>query len=84
MREYDLPMVGSDEKILEQIGSRFGEVIEIDQSTMTGVSRSVQLKIMLKLDQPLKRGINIKIGKAPLCWILDTYERIPSFCYYCS
>lgn len=84
MRVYDLPMVGSDEKILKQIGSRFGEVVEIDHSTMAGVNRSVRLKIMLKLDQPLKRGTKIKIGKAPPCWIPVTYERIPSFCYYCG
>lgn len=84
MRIYDLPLMGKSEPILQQIGSRFGEVIEIDKTTMNGITRSVRLKIMLNLDKPLKRGTKVQIGKTAPCWIPATYERLPSFCYWCG
>lgn len=39
---------------------------------------------MLRLDKPMKRGTRVKIGNANPCWIPVTYERLPSFCYYCG
>lgn len=84
IRVYDLPMVGREEKVLKQIGARFGEVIDIDRETMNGISRSVRMKILLKLEHPLKRGTKIKIGNAESCWITVTYERLPYFCYSCG
>lgn len=84
IRIYDLPLMGRDEKVLRLIGSRFGEIIEIDGATITGINRSVRMKILLQLDKPLKRGTKIKVGNAAPCWIPVTYERLPSFCYYCG
>lgn len=81
---YDLLLMGRDEKILRLIGFRFGEVMEIDGNTTIGITRSVRMKILLQLEKPLKRGTKIKIGRSEPCWILVTYERLPSFCYFCG
>lgn len=59
MRIYDLPLAGKSETTLNQIGSLFREVIEIDKANMNWVTRSVRLKIMLNLDKTLKRETKI-------------------------
>lgn len=45
MRIYDLPGVGRDENTVKQIADRFGEVIELDKSTMNGFTRSIRVKV---------------------------------------
>lgn len=84
MRIYDLPMSGKEENTLKQIGVRFGKVMEVDKESMEGVSRSIQIRIILRLNNPMKQGTKIKIGKVEPCWLSVTYERLPSFCYYCG
>lgn len=84
IRIYDLPILGRESKVINQIGSRFGEVLEVDESTMMGLARSVRLKILLNLNKPMKRGTKIRIGSAEPCWLPATYERISSFCYWCG
>lgn len=56
IRIYDIPLRGRDEKVIRQIGSRFGEVEDIDANTINGISRSVRIKIRLDLNKPMKRG----------------------------
>lgn len=84
MRLYHLPYAGKNEETLKQIGSQFGEVIELDKNTIIGATKSIRLKIMLNLQKPLKRGTRVRIGKAEPCWIPATYERLSSFCYWCG
>lgn len=84
IRLYDVPLLARKEEILKQIGRRFGEVIEIDANTTTGITRSVRIRITLDLNKPLKRGTKICIGSGAPCWIPVTYERLPSFCYWCG
>lgn len=84
IRIYDLPFSGRNESTVRQIGGRFGEVIEIDNDTITGIARSVRVKILLKIDKPLKRGTKVMIGSGATTWLPITYERLPSFCYMCG
>lgn len=42
------------------------------------------MKVMLNLNNALKRDKKIKVGGAEPCWIPITYERISSFCYWCG
>lgn len=51
---------------------------------MSGVARSIRVKINLNLNNPLKKGTKIKIGSTNPMWIPVTYERLPSFCYWCG
>lgn len=84
MRLYDVPMRGRGEATIRQIGGRFGEVVEIDETTTNGIARSIRVKILLDLDKPLKRGTKVRVGIDEPCWIPVTYERLPSFCYWCG
>lgn len=84
IRLYDVPMMGRSEVCLKQIGSRFGEVVEIDTSTTDGLTKSVRIRVVLDLNKPIKRGTKIKIGTSTPCWIPATYERLSSFCYWCG
>lgn len=84
IRIYDLPFSGRDEETIRQIGERFGKVSEIDKDTITGVSRSIRIRVEIRIDKPLKRGTKIKIGNKPPTWLPITYERLPTFCYLCG
>lgn len=84
IRIYDVPMAGRNESALSQIGNRFGEVIEIDRSTLSGVARSIRMRISMDISKQLKRGTKLRIGTAEPCWLPVTYERLPSFCYWCG
>lgn len=84
VRLYDVPMRGRKTDTLHQIGQRLGKVLEMDDNTTTGIASSVRMKILLDLNNPLKRGVKIRIGTAEPCWIPVTYERLPSFCYWCG
>lgn len=76
IRLYDIPLRGREEGVLRQIGQHFGEVLELDRSTVGGLSRSVRMKIRMNLNNALKRGTKIRIGTSEPCWIPATYERI--------
>lgn len=84
IRLYDVPMRGRNESTLRQIGGRFGEIVEIDSTTMRGMTRSIRMKVLLDLEKPMKRGTRIRVGSGEPCWIPATYERLPSFCYMCG
>lgn len=84
IRVYDIPIMGRQKKSLQLIGNRFGEVLEIEDNKFNGLARSIRLKIILDLNKPLKRGTHIRMGNVELCWIPITYERLPSFCYWCG
>lgn len=84
IRIYDLPRIERDEAILNQIGGRFGDVLEIDKTTVAGITRSVRIKVRINLEKPIKRGKKIKIGTSNPIWLPVTYERLPSFCYWCG
>lgn len=84
IRVYDVPIIGRKETILTQIGNRFGEVLEIDSSTLDGLAKSIRIRVLLDLSKPIKRGTKIRIGKAEPYWIPVTYERLSSFCYWCG
>lgn len=84
IRLYDVPLQGRNEQVIRQIGSRVGEVEEVDHSTLRGISRSVRIKVNLDLNKALKKGTKIRMGGAEPCWIPIPYERLPSFCYWCG
>lgn len=84
IRLYDIPMMGREEGCLKQIGQRFGGFVELDNTTTTGLAHSIRMKVLLNLNNALKRGTKIKVGNAEPCWIPITYERISSFCYWCG
>lgn len=81
IRLYDIPIMGREEGYLKQIGQRVGSFLEFENTTTTGLARSVRIKDMLNLNNAYKWGTKIKVEGAEPCWIPITYERISSFCY---
>lgn len=63
IRIYDVPGAGRKEEVLQQIGGRFGEVIEIDKNSTSGVARSIQMD----LTKSIKRGTKLRIGSGETC-----------------
>lgn len=59
-------------------------MVDIDKESLKGISRSVRLRVTLDLKKPMKRGTKIKFGDSGPCWLPVTYERLPSFCYWCG
>lgn len=84
IRIYDMPLIARTERTIRLICERLGKVIEIDNSTMEGFSRSVRIRVLLNLNKPLRRGAKIAIPNAEHLWISFKYERLPSFCYICG
>lgn len=84
IRVYDLPLMGRNEKTLKMIAGRIGEFIDLDKDSSIGLTRSVRIKVNLPMEKAMKRGIKVKIGEAKPCWLPITYERLPSFCYWCG
>lgn len=81
---YDIPLKGRNQKTIKMIGKRFGEVKEIDESTLNGFTRAVRIRLSINLNEPLKKGTKIQLSNAKPCWVQIAYERLPIFCYWCG
>ncbi|KAH6760569.1 hypothetical protein C2S51_017518 [Perilla frutescens var. frutescens] len=84
VRIYDLPLAGRNPGMVQQIGNRIGKFVELDTSTISGMNRSVRIKILFNLDQPLKRGTKIQLDRDKPLWLPVKYERLQSYCYWCG
>ncbi|KAL8523785.1 hypothetical protein ACS0TY_013669 [Phlomoides rotata] len=81
---YDLPMVARNKNSISLIVGRIGELVEVDQTSLEGFSRSVRIKIKIDIQKPLKKGLTLDLGASKIVWIEFKYERLPSFCYICG
>lgn len=66
------------------IGSRLGEVLEVESST-GGVAwgRCLRVKVLLDVTRPLCRGSTISTGSIKTK-VLFRYEKLSDFCYFCG
>lgn len=83
---HNLPRVCFFKKYAIALGNSLGgfEAADCDEDgKMEGESLRVRIKI--DINEPLKRGTNIKIGtRGEMKWIPATYEKLPNFCYLCG
>ncbi|XP_073147853.1 uncharacterized protein [Henckelia pumila] len=79
---HNVPIAFLNRKILLKLGSRLGEIEEIDE----GSSGSFLDKFRVKIDisKPLKYYLRAGICDKEDIIILLTYERLPDFCYRCG
>lgn len=83
---HNVPQVCLCRKYAEAMGNTIGE-FEQFFSDGRGRSTSESLRVRVKIDvnEPIKRGTNIKIkSKADKTWIPVTYEKLSDFCYHCG
>ncbi|KAL8534199.1 hypothetical protein ACS0TY_010269 [Phlomoides rotata] len=56
VRIYDLSMVARNQNTIALISSKIGDLVEVDQMSLEGFSRSVHVKINIDLQRPLKKA----------------------------
>ncbi|KAL8542605.1 hypothetical protein ACS0TY_003476 [Phlomoides rotata] len=84
LRMYDLPTTARNPKHIKTIAGPFGEVLDIDSSSLNGVNWSVRVKIRLDTRKPLKQGMHLNQKNGRPMWIPIKYECLPSFCFICG
>ncbi|KAL8555033.1 hypothetical protein ACS0TY_003003 [Phlomoides rotata] len=84
LRIYELHMAARIQNIIALIAIKIGDLVEVDQMSLEGFSRSLHVKINIDLQRPLKKGLHIEMHESHKLWIEFKYERLPSFCYVCG
>lgn len=85
VRVYDLPLVGrSSETNARNIGNKVGTFMAVDKSDVVGINKSLRVRTMIDLREPLKKEITLKLRGGISQQFGVKYERLPLFCYYCG
>lgn len=79
-RIYDVPLIGRSQPVLKQLASKVGKLVEVDEESTNGLSRSIRIRAEIDLLKPLKKGLKMMVDGQNL-WLPIKYERLPSFCY---
>jgi hypothetical protein len=68
----------------EKLGASMGELVEVDiAGDGAGWGRSLRLRVVIDLSQPLERGRALKLGGKSF-WVSFRYENLPLFCFHCG
>ena len=82
---FNLPLKCMTKEIGRTIGSKLGEVMEVDVSD-SGVhwGRCLRVRVHIDVTKRLVRGKKITIEGGEGRWVQLKYERLPNFCYRCG
>ena len=82
---FNLPLNCRTKEIGLAIGTKLGEVLEIDVQE-SGVQWGTCLGVKVRLDvtKRLIRGKKIMVERGGSRWVNFKYERLPNFCYQCG
>ena len=82
---FNLPLKCMTKEIGRTIGSKLGEVMEVDVSD-SGVhwGRCLRVRVRIDVTKRLVRGKKITIEGGEGRWVQLKYERLPNFCYRCG
>lgn len=69
IRIYGIPLSGRTNTVLQNIANRIGSFVAFDEDTLTGLGRSVRMKVKISLDKPLEWGIKVAINDAGPIWL---------------
>ena len=80
---WSLPIGYRTRKVGEKIHETVGNVIETDFFEMPD-TKGVVIKALvgIKIEQPVKRGVNVESKNDGILWVDFKYEKIPQFYYY--
>jgi hypothetical protein len=81
---HDMPLLCMTRGVGEKIGASMGELVEVDiAGDGAGWGRSLRLRVVIDLSQPLERGRALKLGGKSY-WVSFRYENLPLFCFHCG
>nr|GMC47110.1 uncharacterized protein LOC108221766 [Ipomoea batatas] len=71
--------------IAEQIGNSLGTFVKSDPNNFEGNWYSyLRIRLSIDVNFPLRNKMKIKKKGTDRAWILFKYERLATFCYFCS
>ncbi|KAJ8451231.1 hypothetical protein Cgig2_014003 [Carnegiea gigantea] len=73
MHIYDLPFDSWAETVINMIGSKVGEVMEVDKEDY---GTYVRVRLAMEITRPLRRGMKIKDESGGCIWVYFKYERL--------
>lgn len=71
-------------KVVEQIGSSLGELVERVASRRDEYVDYIRVRVRMDVKKALKRGTFLRLGDGSKKLIAFTYELMPLYCYLCG
>ncbi|GMI93514.1 hypothetical protein HRI_003020700 [Hibiscus trionum] len=82
---HDLPPGLMSEPMARQFGNFVGQFVEYDSKLLiSGRKHFMRIKVMINVNQPLKRRKKISLGKERTTYVRFQYERLSLFCFICG
>ena len=81
---YDCPLGGRKGRRIRATTESIGTPIKIDESCTKGWTKSIRVKILLNLREPLIDEITLDKANGQEITLLVKYERLPNICYFCG
>lgn len=82
---WGAPFDMSSSKVAAEIGSRLGEVVEVEKRKVSeGQNLFMRVKVAVPISKPLRRGGFIGGSDGQRSWVSYKYERLPLFCHFCG
>lgn len=84
-RVYDLPFKGRlNVDNVMAIGNKIGRFIKMDNSGAVGIDKSVRIRVLHDVRNPLVTCVNVKMKNGKEEAFVVKYERPPLFCFFCG
>lgn len=84
-RFYDIPFKGrGNDGNAKVLGDNIGMFLEASKSPRGGIEKSMRIKVMIDVREPLKDRVSLKIRGGQSCSIPVKYERLPMLCFFCG
>uniref|UniRef100_A0A803MZD7 Zinc knuckle CX2CX4HX4C domain-containing protein n=1 Tax=Chenopodium quinoa TaxID=63459 RepID=A0A803MZD7_CHEQI len=84
VRLIDVPFNKRKHSVAVDIANALGGFIEYDDSDPLGKEVDMRIKVILALNKPLRRGVEIAMTFNSVKWIDIKYERLGEFCFFCG
>ena len=82
---WGAPFDMSSSKVAAEIGSRLGEVVEVEKRKVKeGQNLFMRVKVAVPISKPLRQGGFIGGSNEQRSWVSYKYERLPLFCHFCG
>ncbi|XP_031127667.1 uncharacterized protein LOC116029767 [Ipomoea triloba] len=82
---HDLPTVYANAAFVQDIGNYVGVFVKVDPNNFGGHWKSFfRIRVSLKVTEPLKRRMKLRLRDGSSYWVLFKYERLNTFCFCCG